>query len=29
MAALAAREPVGDVFAKWGDVPDVRPASVR
>lgn len=29
MAALAAREPVGDVFARWGDVPDVRPASVR
>jgi L-asparaginase len=29
MAALAAGEPVGDVFARWGDVPDVRPAGVR
>jgi len=29
MAALAAGEPVGDVFARWGDVPDIRPASVR
>ena len=29
MAALSAREPVGEVFARWGDVPNVRPASVR
>ncbi|KAA0101270.1 asparaginase [Mycolicibacterium sp. P1-18] len=29
MAALAAGEVVGDVFARWGDVPDVRPADVR
>lgn len=29
MAALAAGKPVGDVFARWGDVPDVRPAGVR
>ncbi|MCV7136006.1 asparaginase [Mycobacterium hodleri] len=29
MAALAAGEPVDDVFARWGDVPDVRPAGVR
>jgi L-asparaginase len=29
MAALAAGEPVGDVFARWGDVPDVRLAGVR
>jgi L-asparaginase len=29
MAALAAGERVDDVFARWGDVPDVRPAGVR
>jgi L-asparaginase len=29
MAALAAGERVDEVFARWGDVPDVRPAGVR
>ncbi|MEU0496336.1 asparaginase [Mycobacterium sp. NPDC006124] len=29
MAALAAGQPVDEVFARWGDVPEVRAAGVR